>query len=653
MNIDKNYISSIDGLRALAVIAVMVFHLNPNYLPGGFTGVDIFFVISGYVVARSLSVEKFTTFRGFIKEFYKRRLVRIYPALLACLLITSFIVIFFIPKFYVSKSIDETGLAAFFGVSNFILALDTESYFSLSTDFNPFVHTWSLGVEEQFYFIFPFIFYFWIGNRFKIFMPLLFVISLCLSYYYIQTDLNKAYYYITSRFWELASGVLLFQYHYSVKSAPKLTRNKQNFFLITGLLLVTIGTVFSNKNHFPLPWGLAPVVGTILLLHGFVLATGSRSIIVRFFSMKVSSHLGKLSYSLYLWHWPIFTFFRWTVGLQSITEYILAISSTYLFSFASYRLIELRLSKSNILKAVDSKKLIMSSIGTIVLLAFLTSTGFKKQSLLSVSVTSDKEIWSPYRSISEPSAGKSLSGRTLYIIGDSHAGAYSAMLKMLSEETGIRIKKYAQAGCGVTNMLTPVLVVENGCSHQLNKWLNEISEEITSKDVLFFATLKLPRSVYQSSVLPGDLETTMEEMASVESTKQRNLALEESQKLLSSFSAKNPLIIIDAPKPIFNYIAFRCADWYTSTNPVCSAGYEVSRILMEKMRAPVLENIEKLKSQISTLVVWDALPLLCGKDVCSLFRNEKPIYFDSDHLSGFGNSILYEDFKEEIFKNVR
>ena len=646
---ENKYINSIDGLRALAVVAVMIFHMNSSFLPGGFTGVDIFFVISGYVVARSLAFKERTSMRIFIQEFYRRRLIRIYPALLVCLLVTSFVVIVFIPRFYVSKSIDETGLAAFFGFSNVILALDNESYFSLSTDFNTFVHTWSLGVEEQFYFIFPFVFYLWLSNKFKNLILYLFIISIFFSYFYLINDLNKAYYFITSRFWELAAGVMLFQYHHSDDSATNLGNFERQVILFSGMFITTVGLWFANKNQFPLPWALAPVIGTTLLLHGFASKSNSNSAIDRVFSMRVSTHLGKLSYSLYLWHWPVFTFFRWSVGLQTNLEYLLAILITYLLAFASYNLLEVKFPKFEFLRVQSSKKIIVLALLVVCFSASMTSFGYKKQTKLSLSVTSEKEVWSPYEPLILPSSGKSLSGRTLYVVGDSHAGAYTKMLNMLSDETGIEIKMYSEGGCGISNMLTPVLVEENSCSIKVKGWLREIFNEIGEDDIVFFATLKLPRSVYQSSTFPGDIVETMNSMNSTDSKVTMEAALEESLKVMTVLSEKKPLIILDAPKPIFNYIAFRCADWFTASNPICNSGYVESRLFLEKMRAPILKNMEELKVNVDKLVVWDPLPILCNAEDCSLYKDQKPIFFDSDHLSGFGNRLLYQYFKDEIF----
>jgi peptidoglycan/LPS O-acetylase OafA/YrhL len=151
----------IDGLRAVAVLSVIIYHLNPTLLPGGFVGVDIFFVISGFVVSYSISeFAPLGTWRS-LTRFYARRFARIMPALLVCLLITLLLSALFIPDAYLSHANYETGLRAFVGLSNVKLAQISGDYFSPISSFNPFTHTWSLGVEEQFYLFFPILFLVW------------------------------------------------------------------------------------------------------------------------------------------------------------------------------------------------------------------------------------------------------------------------------------------------------------------------------------------------------------------------------------------------------------------------------------------------------------------------------------------------------------
>jgi peptidoglycan/LPS O-acetylase OafA/YrhL len=183
----SGYIPEIDSLRAIAVLSVILFHFNPLILPGGFSGVDVFFVISGYVVSSSLAKSQHSHFIGFVLQFYSRRIIRIYPALLACLMIVGVLQTLFVPASWLSQSTNSTALYAFAGLSNFALIWFNDGYFSPRIEFNAFTHTWSLAVEEQFYLLFPFIFFIWIkykeqksltGEIAHYLLPLLFIVSL-------------------------------------------------------------------------------------------------------------------------------------------------------------------------------------------------------------------------------------------------------------------------------------------------------------------------------------------------------------------------------------------------------------------------------------------------------------------------------------------
>ena len=160
-----DYRADIDGLRAVAVLSVMLYHLSAHWLPGGFVGVDIFFVISGFVVSASLTHAPSDRFHRFVAFFYARRLLRIGPALVLVLLTSVLAASLFIPRAWLSEFNERTALYAFFGLSNWVLQTNADTYFAPRAEFKPYTHTWSLGVEEQFYLAFPFLFFAWVKLR--------------------------------------------------------------------------------------------------------------------------------------------------------------------------------------------------------------------------------------------------------------------------------------------------------------------------------------------------------------------------------------------------------------------------------------------------------------------------------------------------------
>jgi peptidoglycan/LPS O-acetylase OafA/YrhL len=646
-----NYIQGIDGLRAVAVLAVLLFHLDPALLPGGFSGVDIFFVISGYVVSASLLRHADSHFFQFAGSFYARRILRIFPALIVCLLFSSLAASLFIPESWLSQSSSRTALAALLGLGNFALIFFNDGYFSPRTDFNPFTHTWSLGVEEQFYLLFPAIFFVWmkyssqrglIGAAARHLLAVLLLLSLVYSAYATSVTPDAAFYLLPARFCELASGAFLLQLHSQGRVRPCSNR-AINLHLAAGVLLVAAGFAFSDKKAFPFPWAALPVCGAILLISGL---TGGKSekkyLIKQLFESSIIVYLGKISYSLYLWHWPVYVLLRWTTGLETFQEYSIAIVASFLAASCSYHFVENPFRTVRFHSVYSVKKIISYGIFSIILSFSVTGAIFASQPIISFSVTKDRETWYPYAWPKQKVyTEKIFSGRKIFAIGDSHAGAYSTMLQKLSDEYGAEIIHMSAAGCGIANLLKPKITSGKRCAEVFDQYVSEIKSSASVDDIVFFASLRMDRICDQWAVLRNKPSTK----------DQHDKALAETVKILNILNSFGLHIVIDAPKPVFSSPAFRCSDWFNKSNPICAHGLAIERNFLLKRRQPVMNSLAVLSAQFPRLTVWDPFPILCEEgETCSAFdqKNGKPLFFDGDHLSAHGNIVLYPSFISTI-----
>lgn len=497
-----SYLPGIDGLRAIAVLSVVLFHLDAALLPGGFIGVDVFFVISGYVISMSLSRSNAAGLGEFLLEFYKRRVLRIFPALLACLVITGIVSAMYIPDAWLSEHNDDTALWAFFGVSNFYLVGNADGYFSERIPFNPFIHTWSLAVEEQFYVFFPLIFYIWMqlrSNRshhhkiaFAV-LPLIALASLLLASFETELAPARAFYLLPSRFWELAAGAMLFQMR---MYRPDLFEAPPSWIFPTGFVLLLLGLLLTDEAAFPFPWALIPVIATLLLIAGSTSHHAAGSYSGRLLTMPMVTYVGRISYSLYLWHWPVFTLARWTSGLDAMHHRVLAVLLTFALAIVSYHVVENPLRRSGKLRREASWKIVFGGVITIVGTFFLMRALFMHPTQLGLnqSVTADSCVWRPAyqpECIAEPVTPEP-SHHQLFLIGDSHAGAYRMMAQSAARRLGAGFQFRTRSGCPLANLLEP-MSASGPCAGVADDTIEWLKTRSHSGDVVFIASLRMHR----------------------------------------------------------------------------------------------------------------------------------------------------------------
>ncbi|WP_216901194.1 acyltransferase family protein [Synechococcus sp. CCY 9618] len=342
------YRPEIDGLRAVAVLAVLINHLDVRWLPGGFLGVDIFFVISGYVVTSSLLARHDESRWSFLRRFYARRVRRLVPALVVNVSVVSVLFSLFVsPLDDFFAPIMRTGTTALFGVSNLYLLRQGSNYFATDNHFNVFVHTWSLGVEEQFYLAWPAVLLLCgLGvasgaggglRRLKILSLVLLVASLAL---YLGLSLGgnpeRAFFLTPARFWELTAGCGAYLLHRGSGSArdlgQRLALHRWRGLLSLLALLALLGLLL-----LPEAWRLVTTLGTTALTAALLILLRPTGGIGRWLCHPLSLAIGLVSYSLYLWHWPVIVLARWTVGVTPLTLLPILVV-TILCTALSYRL---------------------------------------------------------------------------------------------------------------------------------------------------------------------------------------------------------------------------------------------------------------------------------------------------------------------------
>jgi peptidoglycan/LPS O-acetylase OafA/YrhL len=338
------YRPDIDGLRALAVVPVCFFHAGLPIFPGGFVGVDVFFVISGYLMASMIGQALSNTTFSFI-EFYERRIRRIFPALFAVLAFTACVASLLMPPKLFSD-FGNTLVASIIFVSNIVFWRKSANYFDATTDLNPLLHIWSLSVEEQFYILFPLflaaVWYF--GRRVTfVLVACAMMASLGLSIWGVANAPTATFYLLPTRAWELLVGALIALWpvgDIADRTTPTLPTWVNSCGGLLGLALVLWAVLFFNaETAFPGAAALVPCLGAALLIH---FGRDGNNPAARLLGIAPFTFVGRISYSLYLWHWPLIVFaVKYNLfGRPSFFLRTIIVLISGIAAYASYRWIE-------------------------------------------------------------------------------------------------------------------------------------------------------------------------------------------------------------------------------------------------------------------------------------------------------------------------
>jgi peptidoglycan/LPS O-acetylase OafA/YrhL len=466
------YRPDIDGLRAVAVLAVVLNHLSASLLPGGYVGVDVFFVISGYlitgIIGREIAEGQFT-FAG----FYERRARRIFPALFAMLLATLVVSYFvLLPSDMVSTL--RGALGTVFFTSNMVFWREMKEGYFAATDMglNPLLHTWSLAVEEQFYLLFPILLLlcFKYARRYIVAVLVVCAIaSLAAAALMIGSKGVAVFFPSPFRAWELLVGSLL-----ALNIVPALRSHVWRELLAgAGLLSIVVSCfVYNDRTTFPGLAALAPVLGTAAILHAG--ASGS-SLVARLLQLRPMVYVGLISYSLYLWHWPLIVLVRYAMGMAPITQYLpfLFVASLGLGSL-SYHLIEQPFRKKGLVSrgSVWAVSVAFVCLFTVVSGIGLMRGGFETRFTPEV-IQLDKARWPkiPHQECNAKSAnawcrlGVDSHAPTSLFWGDSHLLSWAPALNKVMNTRDEKALFITSSACpplfGVSSSLRPSCEAEN------------------------------------------------------------------------------------------------------------------------------------------------------------------------------------------------
>lgn len=467
----SSYIPYIDGLRAISVISILLFHLDIAFFKGGFIGVDIFFVISGYLITSHI-VSELQKNQFSLPAFYTKRIKRIFPALFLMIFVSSFAAIIFLgPQEYSEffKAVRYSSAQ----ISNIHFAQDVD-YFSPDQKTNPLLHTWSLGVEEQFYLLWPLILMGLFGKKI-IKRPLvalcaIAIISLVISQYLVLTDPKNAFYMLHSRAWELATGAIAALAPNS-KALSKKTCTTLSCLFFAIIFLCIFGY---NANLFPGIKAVPPCLATAGL---FYLARHNITSIHTIMGVKFLTSIGLISYGLYIWHWPIIAFYKSYFSNPITPEIaVIIICATFTVAYASYRWIETPLRYSTF----KARSVIPAAIMLIIMSIVLSNIIKRHDDSIwrtTINIDENIRIANPYfescayqddaYNTEKCVIGPKKDNYEVILTGDSHASHYAPTVVEWAKARGLTVRLFIREACRTfISSDTPVMrygKVDEGC----------------------------------------------------------------------------------------------------------------------------------------------------------------------------------------------
>lgn len=670
----SRYRTEIDGLRAFAVVVVIINHFNKDVLPGGYLGVDIFFVISGYVITSSLFERPSKDFRDFISGFYERRIKRLVPALSLYVLITSIAVCLFNPLPALSL---RTGMTSLFGLSNLYLLKQSTDYFAQSTELNVFTHTWSLGVEEQFYIFFPFLVWFsGFGRQTKngarnLFMAVgaLTIASMVGFLYLYPTNQSAAYFMMPSRFWEMAAGCLIF-IGFQKRASIEHFLEKVPPLLVLALIVAVM--------YLPKSMATGSTIAVVALSSVLIASLKKQTAAFAVFTHPRVVYIGLISYSLYLWHWGVLSISRWTIGIHWWSvPFQLALMLG--LAVASYRWIETPMRKGNWIGKPRKTLLVcggmlMTLSGSLFVLAKQPTGRFYAGDFREATRDDYSEHFKASREkceINTYSASNCQvsstggSSQTMLLFGDSHAGHIIPLIGEVYANTNIGLNisisgYYPRVISSNNNGLTTEQ--SHAKADIVDKSFKSLTKNLKSGDIVILSSRwehHLLEDSYNLEHKNRSRKFYSKEGNQIKHTEAVKIFEDKLSKVATILQSKGIKLIIFAPLPVFRGDEHPSPTWactqewfrpFISSN--CSSTYYETREKIETRNMYISNALTRLSNKHENLYIYDPFEILCpGKEICTTIVDSKTLFRDDDHLSREGAKHLFANFSEFLSVN--
>jgi peptidoglycan/LPS O-acetylase OafA/YrhL len=662
------YRPDIDGLRAIAVTSVVLFHAGMTSISGGFTGVDIFFVISGFLITGLLVEEYDTTGRVSIAGFYARRVRRLLPALLFVILATLALGLALFPPTGELQGLTKSALAALFFVSNFFFFFQPSGYFAEAAESYPLLHTWTLAVEEQFYIVWPLLVPMlgWLAARAKVDRKRFQIISFAAigiaSFALCQWALGwrpmLSFYMMPLRAWEFAIGAMLaLVLPRWIEIGREAAHGNQGWLAtripphgpllsFAGLAACLLGFwLIRSETGFPGVLALLPVLGAAMLLTGN--AMPGPNPVARLLETAPFTYVGKLSYGWYLWHWPLFAFARWhTEGTPGPALMAGALIASLVASAISYHLIETPIRTKQV---APFKTLAGTLAGGAAILglggAAAWGSGMIAENRMAasplytaiVATKNAKLSWpgacsnyeAPFRALTaakDCKFGQKTAAQGIMLVGDSHAAHLIPTLEIWSAKNSRFLLPRTRGGCRpfggpfLTNRIAPTSVNFSDCSNFNQAVRAEIDGARAAgvSTIIFASMWPYPGDDKTQPLKPIPAAWLLDLRAITKYAKDKGL---------------NVVLAVDTPKS-------------PGPVPLCLTRKPVSACGPNYAAAQARRDA--FLNLASKWAVIDPTPALCPDDTCPAVADGVVLYKDGDHLSIPGAKWLAGKMKAQL-----